>query len=303
MKSKAFAIGSVFVLCMTVLAGVCTMTDDSEADDAKSYSWRVGTAVNESWDSLSFNPDRYTGSVPGVTVSLDYDDMADVGIVGFTGTPTTAGTYTVTVYDGSWKVIFTITVTSQSYTHTVTYSGNGNTGGSTANTVVTDTNSGSVGISLSSCGFTKTGYTFIGWKVGNATYQPGATVSVNGNATVNAVAQWSQNTLSVSANNISGVSGQSYSNQIGASANNGGSLSYTVKSCTGGNAAVNSSGLVTYTSPTVNATASYTVTITVIASFPTGDSQSKDVSFNVTVDPVLSFTNASTSGNLSVKGA
>ena len=97
MKSKALAIGSVFVLCMTVLAGVCTMTDDSEADDAKSYSWRVGTAVNESWDSLSFNPDRYTGSVPGVTVSLDYDDMADVGIVEFTGTPTTAGTYTVTV--------------------------------------------------------------------------------------------------------------------------------------------------------------------------------------------------------------
>ena len=101
MKSKALAIGSVFVLCMTVLAGVCTMTDNSEADASQSYSWRVGTAVNESWDSLSFNPDRYTGSVPGVTVSLDYDDMADVGIVGFTGTPTTAGTYTVTVYDGS----------------------------------------------------------------------------------------------------------------------------------------------------------------------------------------------------------
>jgi uncharacterized repeat protein (TIGR02543 family) len=198
---------------------------------------------------------------------------------------------------------YVIKAVQTSVNHTVTYAGNGNTGGSTADTVVTDTNSGNTNVTLASCGFTKTGYTFAGWKIGNTTYQPGQTVSVGANATVTATAQWSQNTLTATANNISGVSGQAYSNQIGASANNGGTVSYAVKSCTGGNATVSSSGLVTYTAPSVSSTTSYTVTVTVTGTFAQGGNLTRDVSFTVTVDPVLSFTNAATSGTLSVKGA
>ena len=172
-----------------------------------------------------------------------------------------------------------------------------------ADTIVTDRTNGNIEISLPSCGFTRTGYAFAGWKVGNTTYQPGQSVSVGADATVTAVAQWSENTLTATANNLSALSGMSYSNQIGASASNGGSVSYSVKSCTGGTASVNANGLVTYGAPVVSSTSTYTVTVTVTASYPDGSSLSRDVSFSVTVDPVLSFTNAATSGTLSVKGA
>ena len=206
----------------------------------------------------------------------------------------------VTVRAGT--TVYLVPVFGTLYSHTVEYDANGGAG-STESTVVSDSNNGNTNVTLASCGFTKTGYTFAGWKIGNTTYQPGQTVPVGANATVTATAQWSQNTLTATANNISGVSGQAYSNQIGASANNGGTVSYAVKSCTGGNATVNSNGLVTYTAPSVSSTTSFTVTVTVTGTFAQGGNLTRDVSFTVTVDPVLSFTNAATSGTLSVKGA
>lgn len=271
--------------------------------------------VNQSY-SHTYVPDfeYYTGfSVSGGSLppGLALTKSGENYVV--SGTPTTSGTYYVTFDISEWSdeageevggymsVRYDVTQ-AVSYTHTVTYSANGGTG-SVSNTVVTDTNNGNTNVTLAANGFTKAGYTFIGWKVGNTTYQPGQTVSVGTNATVTATAQWSQNTLSVSANNISGVSKLTYSNQIGASANNGADLSFAVKSCTGGTATVNESGLVTYKAPTVTSTSSYTVTVTVTATFGDGQTMSKDVSFSVSVDPVLSFTNAATSGTLSVKGA
>ena len=206
----------------------------------------------------------------------------------------------VTVRAGT--TVYLVPVFGTLYSHTVAYDANGGSG-TMGGTTVSDSNNGNTNVTLASCGFTKSGYTFTGWKIGNTTYQPGQTVPVGANATVTATAQWSQNTLTATANNISGVSGQSYSNQIGATANNGGTLSYAVKSCTGGNATVSSNGLVTYTAPTVSSTASFTVTVTVTGTFAQGGSLTRDVSFTVTVDPVLSFTNAATSGTLSVKGA
>ena len=206
----------------------------------------------------------------------------------------------VTVRAGT--TVYLVPVFGTLYSHTVEYDANGGAG-TTGSTVVSDSNNGNTSVTLASCGFTKTGYTFVEWKIGNTTYQPGQSVSVGANATVTATAQWSQNTINATANNISGVSGQAYSNQIGASANNGGTVSYAVKSCTGGTATVNSSGLVTYTAPSVSSTTSFTVTVTVTGTFAQGGSLTRDVSFSVTVDPVLSFTNAATSGTLSVKGA
>lgn len=249
------------------------------------YSVKNVTLSNNS-SGLSVTPSSLGGDVTG---TLNSDVNINMSGTWATGTQV-SGTYVI-------KAVQT------EVNHTVAYSGNGNTGGSTASTVVTDTNNGNTNVTLASCGFTKSGYTFTGWKIGNTVYQPGQTVSVGANATVTATAQWSQNTLTATANNISGVSGQSYSNQIGASANNGGTVSYAVKSCTGGTATVNSSGLVTYTAPSVSSTTSFTVTVTVTGTFAQGGNLTRDVSFTVTVDPVLSFTNAATSGTLSVKGA
>ena len=251
--------------------------------------------------------DIYDVTIENNLAGLSYQNIG--GGLRIYGTPSVSGVYVVMAT--WWNVEsetdegcrFVVCASNPNYTHTLTYDGNGNTGGSTADTVVTDQNGGNTNVTLTANGFTKAGYTFTGWKVGNNTYQPGQSIPVGANGTVTATAQWSQNTLNATANNISGVSGQAYSNQIGASANNGGTVSYAVKSCTGGTATVNSSGLVTYTAPSVSSTTSFTVTVTVTATFADSSTISKDVSFAVTVDPVLSFTNAATSGTLSVKGA
>lgn len=93
-------------------------------------------------------------------------------------------------------------------TYTITYAGNGNTGGSTANTSATyDQN-----VTLATNGFTKTGYTFNGWKHSNGTvYSSGQTLtkpnftSTNGGS-ITLTAQWSANTYTI-AYNANGGSG------------------------------------------------------------------------------------------------
>ena len=255
-----------------------------------------GASVNLRMSGFGYTPTMSATPGSGISVSEDGDHR-----VTFSGTIGANATLSLTY--GAYNWTYNLYVVQTSVSHTIAYSGNGSTGGSTASTVVTDTNNGSTNVTLAANGFSKTGYTFAGWLVNGNVYQPGQSVPVGANGTVTATAQWSQNTLSATANNISGVSGQAYSNQIGASANNGGSLSYAVKSCTGGTATVSSSGLVTYTAPTVSSTSSFTVTVTVTGTFAQGGNLTRDVSFTVTVDPVLSFTNAATSGTLSVKGA
>jgi len=91
----------------------------------------------------------------------------------------------ITDYSGR----ITLAVVSPDYTHTVHYSANGGTG-SMADTKVTDSSSGSTNVTLASNGFSKAGYDFAGWKIGNVIYQPGQMVSVAANTSVNAVAQW-----------------------------------------------------------------------------------------------------------------
>ena len=257
---------------------------------------KSGASVNLVMSGFGYTPTMSATAGSGISVSEDGRHR-----VTFSGTIGANATLSLTY--GAYNWTYNLIVVQTSVSHTIAYSGNGSTGGSTASTVITDTNNGSTNVTLAANGFSKTGYTFVGWLVNGNVYQPGQTVPVGANGTVTATAQWSQNTLNATANNISGVSGQAYSNQIGASANNGGTVSYAVKSCTGGTATVNESGLVTYKAPTVTSTSSYTVTVTVTATFGDGQTMSKNVSFSVTVDPVLSFTNAATSGTLSVKGA
>ena len=282
---------------------------DTYPTDSVTYYLEVGSQVNlRGWDDVPEGLTWVSGQGLGLTSYFIGSSDFDYDVYGLSGTLNSTGTLTTHwnfyLEDGV-EDSYTVTIVSvqTNVTHTITYAGNGNTGGSMSDTVVTDKTNGNISVSLAACGFTKTGYSFSGWKVGNTVYQPGQSVTVGANAIVTATAQWTQNTLTASAGNISGVSGLSYSNQIGASATNGASLSYAVKSCTGGSANINSSGLVTYSAPVVSSTTSYTVTVTVTASFPTGEVLTQDVSFTVNVDPVLSFTNAATSGTLSVKGA
>jgi uncharacterized repeat protein (TIGR02543 family) len=73
---------------------------------------------------------------------------------------------------------------------TVTASFSGGTGatGSTASVSATE---GST-ITLPSSGFSRSGYTFSGWRLGGRTYQPGASYTLNSSVTF--TAQWTQNT-------------------------------------------------------------------------------------------------------------
>ena len=89
-----------------------------------------------------------------------------------------------------------IHVVNCSYTHTVNYAANGGSGTMNAK-VVEDTNNGNSAVTLDACSFTRSGYHFSGWKIGNTVYQPGQTVSVGPDASVTATAQWARNTLSI----------------------------------------------------------------------------------------------------------
>lgn len=89
------------------------------------------------------------------------------------------------------------------YTHTITYNANGGSGTMT-DTVVTDTNSGSSNVYFASCGFTKTGFAFIEWRVviGSTAYgyQPGDYIPVAGNSTITATAVWGTYTHTIKYN-------------------------------------------------------------------------------------------------------
>jgi uncharacterized repeat protein (TIGR02543 family) len=92
---------------------------------------------------------------------------------------------TVTLY-AKWKA----------NTYTIVFIGNGNNGGSTKNKTCTyDTD-----CTLTSNGFTKTGYHFSKWSFGNSTYNNKATVknlTTTNNGTVNLTANWKANTYTI----------------------------------------------------------------------------------------------------------
>lgn len=226
-RVRAISVLAVLTLAISGLAFVCS-SDESDADvsvvnNNGTFVANVQSGVAEKiylvyrWSG--YGSDYYwpaslsvTGSVPGMTLKTEtgnyYTDTPYSSNYGYhdlikniylEGTPTTPGTYYLSLSvkalmcEGPWYTLsrnIAITVASPSYDHTVSYSGNGATSGSTAQTVVTDSNSGNSSVTLADNGFTKTGYNFAGWKVGNIIYQPGQTVSVAADTSVNAVAQW-----------------------------------------------------------------------------------------------------------------
>ena len=252
------------------------------------------------WEVVYTHTIRYvsnggTGTMEDTVVSnnVSGDTYVTLASNGFTYTGRTFAGWKIgtTVYQPGESVAVagnvTVNATAQwtvSYTHTITYYANDGTG-TMEDTVVSNNVSGSTNVTLANCTYTRSGYTFTGWLVSGVLRQVGDQIPVNGNATVSATAQWSQNTLTASVNNIIGYSEGVYNNQISATASTGGVLSYGIASVTGGTASVNASGLVTYTAPQVNASQVYTIAITVTATFPSTETVVRTISFTASIDP------------------
>ena len=236
-----------------------------------------------------------TGTMEDTVVSNNVSGDTNVTLApnGFTyaGRTFTGWKIGATIYQPGESVAVagnvTVNATAQwtvTYTHTITYYANGGTG-TMSDTVVSNNVSGTTNVTLANCTYTRIGYTFTGWLVSGTLRQVGDQIPVNGNATVSATAQWSQNTLTASVNNIIGYSEEVYTNQISATASTGGVLSYEIASVTGGTATVNASGLVTYTAPHVDAPHIYTIAITVTATFPSMETVVRMISFTASIDP------------------
>lgn len=162
------------------------------------WKWDIGTKTYTMNYGSKFNMQNYinvftapTGYHYGGAETDDWWETADHDGT-YKNNPSNGGSSTFTV---------TNNMTAQLHyypnTYTIKYNGNGNTGGSTANSSHTY----DVAKALTSNGFTKTGYTFTGWNTKadgtGKTYANKASVtnltSVNGH-TINLYAQWQINT-------------------------------------------------------------------------------------------------------------
>ena len=155
-----------------------TATGEYEVRIPLGVFFKQGYAFGPS-DNTGFN-----GSIPGIDIN-SYTS-GPMQAFNLEGTPTAIGSYRISSTTGGLN---SYTFVVYGIDHAVSYSANGGTG-TMSNTVVSNGESGNSDVTLASCGFSKAGYEFVGWKIGNVIYQPGQTVPVEGNTTVNAVAQW-----------------------------------------------------------------------------------------------------------------
>ncbi len=115
---------------------------------------------------------------------------------------TISGSNTQTITHDAYNKTYTFYYTANTYT--ITYNGNGNTGGSTANS----THTYDVAQKLTTNGFIKTGYTFAGWATsasGEKVYSDGQSVTNLASAqgeTVTLYATWTVNTYNITYQNL-----------------------------------------------------------------------------------------------------
>ena len=223
---KPFAFLAVLSLMVSGLTIAC-VADDSDAATI-TQSWgkedhdsRTIYATAGDWIDLNFNggnissrqytqfqvsnrPYWMNTSNDGTAVAGDYTINVRWTKENDNGSTLSSANFTVRII-----------VSNPSYTHSVSYSSNGGSG-SMANTSVTDTNGGNSNVTLATCTFTKAGYSFAGWKVGDTIYQPGQNVGVGANATVNAVAQWTPVPVTITSSDAGAdiVAGDSFSREI-----------------------------------------------------------------------------------------
>lgn len=156
-----------------------------------------------------------------------------------------------------------------------------------SSTVVTNTTSGTSYVTLASNSFVKSGYHFTGWKIGSTVYQPGSSVSVSGNSSVTATAQWEANTLSMSSVGTQyAVAGKSVSFTASVTSNpSGASVTYSKSDVSSGLTVSISGSTITCSAPTAG---TYTFTLSASASGFPSDSTTVTVQFV----PVLAFVNS-----------
>lgn len=180
---------------------------------------------------------------------------------------------------------------AQSYAHVIAYDGNGGTG--TMSSTVSSTVNPTQVMTLATNTFAKAGYSFSGWLVGGAVFQPGETVAVGANQTVTAVAQWVQNVLSIgSVEKQFGIAGGSVTFAAGCEASPAGaSVSYDATNVQSGLNVSVSGNTVTCSASSVG---TYTFTLNASATNYSGSS----TVVTVELVPLLAFSNTPSAGAL-----
>ena len=187
------------VMAALMLASAIIVVSDSEESDASSYrytdskSFTVGTAVSgttsdgPSNDRYTWSASPITGSVPGV--SATYGTSGGHECIEFSGTPSTANTYTVVaewtctytrglLYEvgDTYKLTVTVTVTGSTPTTTYTVNFAAGTGGSVSKSSQSTTSTSGT---FSCTATASSGYTFSAWRIGGQVYSTSATVTGN----------------------------------------------------------------------------------------------------------------------------
>ena len=178
-------------------AGSVTLTSNWQACGASSTVFVKGSAsqpVNCSVLSGAVNVAGTVGSGPYTLASSDQIQVKlAAGSMSFAGSGSYGISAAIQGINGGNTVTstpFTLTATSAPVVYTTAYSGNGGSG-----TSPTPGSSSSGTIVLPANTFTKSGFTFAGWRAGSATvgtvYQAGASAPLTANTTF--YAQWTDN--------------------------------------------------------------------------------------------------------------
>ena len=225
MKTDGIRMVSILAVLLLLSTGMaCVLTDD----DSSAFSFPSNSASNPltSFNYSAYSEIKYGTYTVYIAVGSSfilegyYDDLEGscsiisasgceqygLSIVGddLRGTISKAGSLTVSVDNegvgtlngnNDTTLYFNfVDNTPTYYTHTIHYKSNGGSGSMSASSV-TDTNSGYTSVQLKSNGFTRSGYHFTGWYVDGSYKSPGDYVSVRGDSSVTATAQWEQDVV------------------------------------------------------------------------------------------------------------
>ena len=163
--------------CMVAImvASAILVIEDSEEADAADFTWTVGQDIGSVTLFIGGGTLTMTGTVPpGISVD---SGLLGTGPFVATGTPTTAGSYTL-----KWKNTFNTTVETANITvqaaPTTTYTVNfaAGTGGTVSKSSQSTTSTSGT---FSCTAYANSGYTFSAWRIGGQVYSTNATVTGN----------------------------------------------------------------------------------------------------------------------------
>ena len=177
------------VSTMKTISIVAVNASSSSGYTESTKSWTVGTAVSE----IVAPGSSWTGSVPGITFNSHI--AAGVNYVVADGTPTTAGTYTITT-NGNYRVTITVTGSAATqYTCYLYYNANGGSGAPSTQSY-SGTSTSSHSFTVASGTPTRSGYDFLGWATSSgassASYTAGDSISVSYNGSKTLYAVWQE---------------------------------------------------------------------------------------------------------------